>query len=353
MSRISLVEAYDNRDVIGQLVKLRQDVQQLYDIVENIDPSGDLTNFVTKTGDETIDGIKTFIGKIVADCDIIQNGATYETHAEQVFSKDDYIVMRDGAIAGLSSGDCSGLEVKLYNGVDDARLAVDDQGVARVGDVGDEQPLLTRDEAADMTSGNILSWDGVNQKAITSGKSVSDLSDDISAVSAAKVSGSGNIGDDTKPVKIVGGVATAVTTPLLSKLATARCQAVSNNVTANTITAMTFSMNLTSDANTLTVNNGVVTTKKAGMHMLIMSISGSVSTATRLELALKRDGSSEYQYAVREVVTTGTNQTVEAIMLINETSANHTYQMEVWSSASAVVTSNAGTATHFDVIYLG
>lgn len=214
MSRISLVEAYDNRDVIGQLVKLRQDVKELYDIVENINPSGDLTNFVTKTGDETIDGIKTFIGKIVADCDIIQNGASYETHAEQVFSKDDYIIMRDGAVAGLAVGDHSGLQVKLYNGVDDARLAVDRDGVARVGDVGDEQPLLTRDETADMTSGNILSWDGVNQKAITSGKSVSEITGDISTLQTAvagKVSGSGNIGDDTKPIKIVGGAAVAVT----------------------------------------------------------------------------------------------------------------------------------------------
>lgn len=226
MSRISLVEAYDNRDVIGQLVKLRQDVKELYDIVENINPSGDLTNFVTKTGDETIDGIKTFIGKIVADCDIIQNGASYETHAEQVFSKDDYIIMRDGAVAGLAVGDHSGLQVKLYNGVDDARLAVDRDGVARVGDVGDEQPLLTRDETADMTSGNILSWDGVNLKAITSGKSVSDLSADISTVQgnvntlsgtvAGKVSGTGNIGSDTKPVKIVNGVAVAVAENVLT-----------------------------------------------------------------------------------------------------------------------------------------
>lgn len=224
MSRISLVEAYDNRDVIGQLVRLRQDVKQLYDIVENIDPSGDLTNFVTKTGDETIDGVKTFIGKIVADCDIIQLGEGYETHAEQVYSKDDYIVMRDGAIAGLASGERSGFQVKLYNGVDDARLAVDNEGVARVGDVGDEQPLLTRSETADMTSGNILSWDGVNQKAITSGKSVSELLNDISAVEgdvntltstvAGKVSGTGNIGSDSKPVKIVNGQAVAVSAEL-------------------------------------------------------------------------------------------------------------------------------------------
>ena len=248
MSRISLVEAYDNRDVIGQLVKLRQDVKELYDIVENINPSGDLTNYVTKTGDETIDGIKTFIGKIVADCDIIQNGAAYETHAEQVFSKDDYIIMRDGAIAGLGAGQHSGLQVKLYNGTDDARLAVDRDGVARVGDVGDEQPLLTRDEVADMVSGNILSWDGVNQKAITSGKSVSEIAGDISTLQGSvsalestvpgKVSGAGNIGSDLKPVKIVNGAAVAVTDELQTKL-TPGIQILTprNDITGITITS--------------------------------------------------------------------------------------------------------------------
>ena len=215
MSRISLVEAYDNRDVIGQLVRLREDVNELQNILKDIDPDGDLTNVVTKTGDQVIDGIKTFVGKIVADCDIIQNGAAYETHAEQVYSKNDYIVMRDDAIAGLAPGTYSGLHVRKYNGVDDARLVVDNEGVARVGDVNDEQPLLTRDEVADMTSGNILSWDGVNKKAITSGKSVSDLSSDI----AAKVSGTGDIGDDDTPVKVVNGEAVPISGNVIKQIA--------------------------------------------------------------------------------------------------------------------------------------
>lgn len=208
MNRISLVEAYDNRDVIGQLVRLREDVNELQNILKDIDPNGDLTNVVTKTGDQTIDGIKTFIGKIVADCDIIQLGGNYETHAEQVYSKNDYIVMRDEAVNALAPGTYSGLQIKKYNGSDDLRLAADQYGVARLGDIGDEKPLMVRDEAADMTSGNILLWDGVNDKAITSGKSVSDLETDI----GAKVSGTGDIGTDTEPVKIVNGVAVAITT---------------------------------------------------------------------------------------------------------------------------------------------
>lgn len=194
MTRISLKEAYDNRDVIAMLVNLRDDVDELLNILKDIDPNGDLTNVVTKTGDQTIDGRKTFIGEIVADCDIIQNGAAYETHAEQIYSHNDYLIMRDGQLNGLSAGSYSGLQVKKYNGSDDVRMVVDNTGIMRVGDINDEKPLTVRDEAADMTSGALVKWDGVNQKIITS---------------------SANIGDDTQPVKIVGGEPVAVTTPLL------------------------------------------------------------------------------------------------------------------------------------------
>jgi len=191
--RISLVEAYDNRDVIAQLVRLRDNVDELLNILKDIDPNGDLTNVVTKTGDQTIDGVKTFIGQIVADCDIIQNGAAYETHAEQVFSVNDYIVTRDGQITGLAPGDLSGFHVKKYNGVDDSRLGVDNTGTMRVGDVGSEQPLATRDEAADMVSGAYVRWDGVNQKLIAP---------DV------------DTGDDTHPVKFVDGAPVAVSAAL-------------------------------------------------------------------------------------------------------------------------------------------
>ena len=168
--RISLVEAYDNRDVIAQLVRLRDNVDELLNILKDSDPNGDLTNVVTKTGDQTIDGVKTFIGQIVADCDIIQNGAAYETHAEQIFSHNDYMIMRDGQLNGLAAGQYSGLQVKKYNGSDDVRMVVDNTGIMRVGDINDEKPLLVRDEAADLNGGDVLLWDSVNQKAIGQAK---------------------------------------------------------------------------------------------------------------------------------------------------------------------------------------
>ena len=195
--RISLVEAYDNRDVIAQLVRLRDNVDELMNILKDIDPNGDLTNVVTKTGDQTIDGVKTFIGEIVANCDIIQNGAAYETHAEQVYSVNDYIVTRDGQITGLAAGDLSGFHVKKYNGVDDSRLGVDNTGTMRVGDVGQEQPLATRDEAADMVSGAYVRWDGVNQKLIAP---------DV------------DLGSDTRPIYLADGAPVAVANALQTEL---------------------------------------------------------------------------------------------------------------------------------------
>ncbi len=106
--------------------------------------------------------------------DIIQQGAAYETHAQHVFSTDDYIVMRDGALVGLAQGDYSGFQVKKYDGTNDGRLVMDKDGVARVGDVGDEQPLLTRDESADMVNAAPLVWDAANSKAISGVFPVSD-----------------------------------------------------------------------------------------------------------------------------------------------------------------------------------
>lgn len=206
--RISLKEAYDNRDVIIQLAILRDKLDSI--------PDADLTNVVLKTGDQIISGKKTFNDEIIAnggvnfansgihvngtlevDGDIIQNGSAYETHAEQVFTKNDLIVTREDAIGGIASGQLSGIRVKKYNGVDDLNLGVDSLGEMRVGDLGDEQPLATRDEASDMTSGALVKWDGVNKKMIAPAS---------------------NIGSDTKPVKIVNGEEIPVANDLIYEL---------------------------------------------------------------------------------------------------------------------------------------
>ena len=130
----------------------------------------DLAEDVTIADQLTVDGDAVFNG------DIIQNGASYETHAQKVYTTDDYIITRDGAVGALAVGDYSGFQVKKYDGTNDGRLVMDRDGVARVGDVNDEQPLATRDESADMVDGELVQWDGTNQKMITSGKTVADMS---------------------------------------------------------------------------------------------------------------------------------------------------------------------------------
>ena len=159
-----------------------------------INPSGDDLE-IRLTDNPVINGTLQING------DIIQQGAAYETHAEKVYTTNDYIYMRDGALAGLAAGDYAGFQVKLYDGVNDGRLVIDNSGVARVGDVGDEQPLLTREESANLNNGALLKWDAANLKAVDEG----------------------TVGSDIKPIKIVNGVATPIVRPLI-------CSVIDNTV---------------------------------------------------------------------------------------------------------------------------
>jgi len=214
----------------------KTDVDNLLDEKENIISAGNnitiitgadnkktikLSDNVNREGTTNLVGNTNITGNITVTGNITQNGQSYETHAEKIYTKDDYIVTREGAVGGLASGDYSGLEVEKYNGVDNCRLVVDNEGVARVGDTGDEQALMTRDDAFNLNNGAILKWDGTNYRAITES----------------------SVGSDTKPIKSVGGVLTPVSNDLalanwtnvtneLSRIQTAHeivFQAVENN----------------------------------------------------------------------------------------------------------------------------
>lgn len=122
-------------------------------------------NFTTA---QTINGTLTING------DIVQNGQAYETHAEKLFTKNDEIITRDGAVGGLGADEYTGIVAQKYDGINNGRLGFNANGEARVGDIGDEQPLLTRDEAANLIDGQVLTWDGNNLKAIGSSKYIKE-----------------------------------------------------------------------------------------------------------------------------------------------------------------------------------
>ncbi len=94
--------------------------------------------------------------------DIIQNGSAYETHAEQVYTKDDLIILRDGALSALAEGQYAGFKAKLYDGTNDGSLVFDAYGIARVGDVGFEQPIATRIETP--TNDHFAYWEAANSR---------------------------------------------------------------------------------------------------------------------------------------------------------------------------------------------
>lgn len=132
------------------------------------------TDYVTTNTTQTINADKTIVGNLTIQGNITQNGSDYITHAEKIYTNNDYIIMRDGATGGLGSG-YSGFEVIRYNGTDNGRLAIGADGVARVGDVGDEQPLATREETP--IDNGFAKWDGTNKKFVTTTISSNDLTD--------------------------------------------------------------------------------------------------------------------------------------------------------------------------------
>ena len=153
-------------------------------------------------------------GDLEVNGNIYQNGQAYETHAEKVYTKDDIINLRDGAVSALPSGEYAGLIAKHYDpDGHDGALVFDRSGVARVGDytetevtvyspdgenfytdsemteaavipagvtpelvsgieykyttvADDTEPLLTRAEAAGLTNGAYLKWNTAGKKAV-------------------------------------------------------------------------------------------------------------------------------------------------------------------------------------------
>lgn len=124
------------------------------------------SNFATTNSNNNFTAPQTINGTLTINGNIVQNGEQYETHAEKVYTKNDEIITREGAVGGLSEGEFSGIKAEKYDGKNDGRLGFNADGEARVGDVGDEQPLLTRDEIVNLTDDQLLKWDGIQLKAV-------------------------------------------------------------------------------------------------------------------------------------------------------------------------------------------
>lgn len=90
------------------------------------------------------------------DGNIIQSGAAYVTHSENIYTNNNYIYLREGAEYGLSVDEYAGIEAVKYDGVNNGRLVFNKDGVAKVGDVGSEQSIATREDTP--VNGGIAVW---------------------------------------------------------------------------------------------------------------------------------------------------------------------------------------------------
>jgi hypothetical protein len=133
----------------------------------------------------TFTAAQTFKKDITIEGNIFQNGSAYETHAEKLYTKNDMIYTRDGATAALADNAYTGIQAVKYDGTNDGQLVFGKDGVARVGDVGNTQPLATRAEAGAIVDKHLLQWDAAGQTLVDSGKSVSDLEGGGGDVTAA------------------------------------------------------------------------------------------------------------------------------------------------------------------------
>ena len=128
--------------------------------------SGPLTvTGATSLKDTTIDGQLTISGNIYF------NGESYITHAEELKVEDDYIILRNGAQTQIQDNSFSGLEFHNYGlnstgEITSGRLIIDNKGILRVGDIGDEQPLATREETP--TDQAVAYWDSASNSFKTS-----------------------------------------------------------------------------------------------------------------------------------------------------------------------------------------
>jgi hypothetical protein len=104
----------------------------------------------------TISGSLT-VNSLVVNGDIVQNGATYETHAQQVYTANDLIITRDGAVAGLGAGEVSGFKVLMADGSHNLIFGAGNDAVARIGWENDAlQAIATREDSP--TSGGLAIW---------------------------------------------------------------------------------------------------------------------------------------------------------------------------------------------------
>jgi len=127
------------------------------------------TNSVVVNGSgTTINGNGSVTGNLSVSGNLNVTGKQTVTEIVHVVSENDTITLRKDAQTAIASGSLSGTKVENYDGLNNNLLfGTDASGVFRIGDEGGTlEPIATRDEAANLTDGQLMKWDAANQRLV-------------------------------------------------------------------------------------------------------------------------------------------------------------------------------------------
>jgi hypothetical protein len=153
-----------------------EDIQYIinHDLTSELaDVEAQLDNKVSKTGNETIAGVKTFNDDVVIFGDLTVNGTETILNTETINLEDNLIRINYGQTGVPPSILKSGIEVERGDETNYQFLFEESTDLFKIGMVGDLQAVATRDDT--MTDQDIPKWDATNSKLTPSGIQAADL----------------------------------------------------------------------------------------------------------------------------------------------------------------------------------
>ena len=214
-------------DVVRALEKIQTDAVAAQRAISE-------SSYFKKSGG-AISGNVDIDGTLQVNGNIVESGEAYETHAEQIYTKSDLIVSRDGAVGALGTKEYSGVLVRKADGTNDVAIAVDKDGNARVGNyelvivyssdgaafyedsemsipatipagvtpqilagqanryyyagADDTEPIATRDDEANMADGKLTKWNAAAKRLETTPYAPGDIGALLAAVAEMELQG--------------------------------------------------------------------------------------------------------------------------------------------------------------------
>ena len=107
--------------------------------------------------------------------DIIQEAGVYEVHAEQVYTSQEQVILREDSSIAIGAGVLSGIRVTAYDGTNDLLFGTSNDGWFKIGEPGFEQLIATRDDNANIGNNNLLMLDEASNMLVDTGIHYTDV----------------------------------------------------------------------------------------------------------------------------------------------------------------------------------